>query len=117
MKIDLNAQILDLDGDPILESQHADAKIATLRSVLIRALVTEIPNEKLDAVTKISRYTQAQRIHGHKGAGSPEFKAEELAEFKTLISPRFTIIVTGRVDELLETPWKAVKAVSDGQAS
>lgn len=110
MKVNLNAPILDLAGEPILEGPGKDAKIATLRSVLVRALVTETPDQKLDAVKKVARYTQAQRIHDHKGEGSPEFKTEELAEFKILVASMFTILVTGAVDRLLETPWRVVNA-------
>jgi len=97
MKIDMNQKILDIYGKEILTSENESL---TLRKTCVEALLLEADGEKIEGAEKLKRYQLATSIHN-----TPDYinlTVEQIALIKQRIAIGYTIIVSGRVWELLE---------------
>jgi len=105
MKLDMNCEILDLNGDPI---PNADGSPLTLRTIIIGATMNLSPEEsnRLSGEQKLNNYQIASKA---KNEDNPSFSLEEMNTIKTSVGKRFMPIVVGRVWGILEDNDNAPK--------
>lgn len=96
MKINFNQKLKTLDGKEVKDN---DGKPLTLGSVSVNALLSNIPNEKVDGKEKVRRYELAKTLNR---GGSIDVKSEDIVKIKELISQAYTTLIVGQTHELLE---------------
>lgn len=100
-KIDFNTVLLDLNGNPIQELDQDNTPVGiTLKMVCLKALVTEVPDEKIEGAERYARYVIANKLT--KATKPLNIKSEEVTKLKDLIGKMYTAIVVGRCWDLLD---------------
>ncbi len=96
MKLDLSANLKSFDGK-VLDAP--DGKPATLKSVLIEALMAVFNDEQtLSGEEKLKRYLLAERVY----KGESDFAHNEIALMKVLVGKAYSAIIVGQVWKMLE---------------
>ncbi len=102
MKINFDAQILDLDGNPIKGD-------ASLKMITIIALLSPLQgDERMDMEEKAQLFSLAMRVNA---GGTLDFKAEEVAKIKHRIGKAHTVLIVGRAIQLIEGEKDAPESV------
>lgn len=95
MKVDFNAIILNLLGEPMLQPP-ANTEPVTLAWVSAEALLRPSTEKKGDDKYKL--FALALKIGG---GGSVELKSEEVALIKAKVGEHFSPLIVGRAYDLL----------------
>jgi hypothetical protein len=98
MKINFDAEILDLDGKPLVDG--APGKTMTLASVSCASLINMLrEDESIPADDKVKMFRIAQLAC--KG-GEQEIKTEDVALLKKRIGKMYGALIVGRAYDLIE---------------
>lgn len=79
MKINLNAKFETIKGEPFHENGDK-TKVFSLKEILMKTILLDIPDEKLNGEAKFKRYGIANRLNA--ATDSIEMTAEEVAAIK-----------------------------------
>lgn len=91
----LNQPIKNFDGTLI----KLNDKDITFKSLIIDALMSNFPDEKLDGVEKLKRYKLASKIFS---SDEVELSTEEIVEIKQVAAKGLVTIAVGQIYEYLE---------------
>ena len=98
MKVELNTEIKNLDGDPFKDGE----KSLTLGKVCTLALLEAQPAKQDGNITlddTVKRYELSLRV---KDNATAELESKDILLIKELLPKRWSIIVTGQAARLLE---------------
>jgi hypothetical protein len=106
MKRNLSAPVLQLDGTPFPNNE-------TLGSVCFMAVTAPMPGDESMGVEQKRRlYGIAQKVHA---LGDVDLTAEDIVAIKERVGKGFSVIVVGRVFEMLDADYQEeVPAVLGG---
>lgn len=97
MKVNFDAPMLDLAGNPFFDTSTPEKKPVTLGIVCLTALVS---NDNVDAAEKVKRFKLAVEVT--KG-GEQYLPLDDVTYIKSLVGRMIpSPVVVGRVFELLE---------------
>lgn len=102
MKVNLDQQLKDFDGDPIeVENvKEGKEKYWTLKKAVVSALAQSLEADKNMAPDKaVARWKLAMRLHG---GGEQELTPEELVEIRERLPKCYTVLISGQACELLK---------------
>ena len=100
MKVNVNTEIKDLNGEVIVEGK--DKTPLLVKPILINALTILSQEDKdLDGKERYDRYTIALKISDAED-GMVSLKSEEVAKIKELVGAMYQPLVVGRVYDALE---------------
>lgn len=109
MKIKLNSILKNIYGEPLKSQRDKPRKkpddpkekeILTLRSVIVVALLTDFPNEKLSGEDKLERYRLAMMIQD--ASADIELSSEKIVMIKESIGKAWNTLVAGQAWETIE---------------
>lgn len=96
MKVNFDAVMKDLKGEPIKDGQE-DFKLG---SACCNALLAPYPDEQnLDSKDKVRRYKLALKV---TAGGEQDLSVEEVADLKKLVGKAFPPLIVGRAFEVLD---------------
>ena len=99
MKIDFNASVKRIDGQPLIETnQQGEAVQATFKVVVVNAVLA--PSKNDDGVMKVRKYQLAHRVYDASEA--MEISLDEAKLIKDCITATYGPLIVGQVDALLE---------------
>lgn len=97
MKINLDVEILDIRGRPIII--QGEEEVLTLKDVCINAILLEGQDEKIEGKEKVRRYQLALKI---KEGGVQNLSVEDLSLLKEKVGRMYTVLVAGQALPLLD---------------
>ena len=97
MKVNLDMEILDIKGNPIVI--QGEEGFLTLKDVCINAILLEEQDEKIEGKEKVRRYQLALKINE---GGTLNFSVEDLTLLKEKVGKMYTILVAGQALPLLD---------------
>ncbi|HVT37348.1 MAG TPA: hypothetical protein VHE37_17310 [Nevskiaceae bacterium] len=101
MKINADAVVTNLDGEPLHEGKTAkgEPRQLTVGRAIVNALLADYPNEQATGDEKLRRYTLAKKFHA---GGEVDVKAESAALIKQLVPRAWAPMVVGPVFEAID---------------
>lgn len=106
MKIDTNALILDLKGEPLRDGSAKEGEPVsdlTVGAVIVQTVLTPMKgDENLSGSDKVTYFKIAMRVSN--ADGEVEFTAAEVTKVLARIGKAWTPLVVGRVHEIFEEP-------------
>lgn len=96
MKINFDQQLKNMDGS-VAKDEKGEA--ITVSFIAVNALMSQIPDEKIDGNEKLKRYELASVVH--KG-GVIDVTVEDITKMKNLIGKVYPTLVVGQIFKILE---------------
>lgn len=95
MKKNLDTKITTLKGEEV----PVNGEPATVRGIVVDALLAQMPGENPDSKEKVDRYKLAVRLND---GGEQDLTPEEIVLIKKLVGKNYGPLVVGQVFALLD---------------
>jgi len=117
MKINFNQQILDWEGQPILDKKTVEVQgkpvevefPLTLKKVALNSLGAIFQDEQnLTGEEKMKRFKIGMNISNAKDS-VVDIESQDIADLKKVVAKMYSTVVVGYAWNMLETPMEVVK--------
>ena len=97
MLVKVNVSLKTLAGETMKDSVDGEAVDATVKMVIVNAVLAPVQNEK--GVDKVIKYELAKKVHSNDEVDLDE---KEIAMIKDAVGENFAPIIVGQIYELLK---------------
>lgn len=97
MLVKVNIPLKTLDGQNMKDSVDGQAIDATVKMIIVNAVLAPVQNEK--GVDKVVKYELAKKVHS---SDEVDLDEKEIAMIKDAVGENFAPIVVGQIFELLK---------------